>query len=570
MVSLNLIILITLSLLIKNSLCQNLPSSTTTSPTTPSPTEALTDAEGFILIYSVNYIFVLLNSISVVFILVRIYLRWRCNKRKFSMALRVPFYLALLDALLVILQFIDIIYPTIYLKILPQPYCSVVAGLNVAVFSFIRFMVAGIAISTYLRVCRSVYFDYGTYDWKIWLIAGVTSTLLACSGYKNYGPAKYWCASIISSKYVPIFSSILSISIYPTIYLKILPQPYCSVVAGLNVAVFSFIRFMVAGIAISTYLRVCRSVYFDYGTYDWKIWLIAGVTSTLLACSGYKNYGPAKYWCASIISSKYVPIFSSILSISVIGTCSFCYYNTIMKIRYVRKDTPEISNSGINCSSVEKNERIEARVTRKVAGYILVFIIQWIPSIPYEVSTILNYGEIWTFLLIVASINLGGVGNAIFYVINEGWTSKGEDSTLDTELSTPRSASNKRIQTGKEEEEEEETIPESPNTLNKNNNLLRVPDFMLNWIPEWYLELMYRCWGDDPSKRPTSVELVNFFREITNFKLCKNFKLYRSNESTILNAVSHFFLKKKDSTTLNANTYDIDSKELLMRKRKRN
>ncbi|RHZ74848.1 hypothetical protein Glove_219g149 [Diversispora epigaea] len=355
MVSLNLVILITLSLLIKNSLCQNLPSPTTTSPTTPSPTEALTDAEGFVLIYSVNYIFVLLNSISVAFILVRIYLRWRYNKRKFSMALRVPFYITLLDALLVMLQFINIIYPTIYLEILPQPYCSVVAGLNIAVVSFIRFMVAGIAISTYLRVCRRVYFDYGTYDWKIWLIAGVTSILLAGSGYKNYGPAKYWCASTISS--------------------------------------------------------------------------------------------------------KYAPIFSSILSISVIGTCFFCYYNTIMEIRYVRKDTPEISNNGINCSSsinsVEKNERIEARVTRKVAGYILVFIIQWIPSIPYEVSTILNYRAIWTFVLIVASINLGGVGNAIFYVINEGWTSQGKDSTFDTESSTPSSASTKRIQTGKEEEEEE-------------------------------------------------------------------------------------------------------------------
>ncbi|RHZ83847.1 hypothetical protein Glove_87g81 [Diversispora epigaea] len=27
----------------------------------------------------------------------------------------------------------------------------------------------------------------------------------------------------------------------------------------------------------------------------------------------------------------------------------------------------------------------------------------------------------------------------------------------------------------------------------------KVPDFMLNWISEWYLDLMYRCWSDDPS-----------------------------------------------------------------------
>ncbi|RHZ78822.1 hypothetical protein Glove_155g7 [Diversispora epigaea] len=49
----------------------------------------------------------------------------------------------------------------------------------------------------------------------------------------------------------------------------------------------------------------------------------------------------------------------------------------------------------------------------------------------------------------------------------------------------------------------------------------KVPDFMLNWIPEWYLDLMYRCWSDDPSKRPTSIELFNLFDEITE-KLYNN------------------------------------------------
>src|SRR6185369_8941623 len=39
----------------------------------------------------------------------------------------------------------------------------------------------------------------------------------------------------------------------------------------------------------------------------------------------------------------------------------------------------------------------------------------------------------------------------------------------------------------------------------------KVPDFMLNWIPEWYLDLMYRCWSDDPSERPTADELTELF-----------------------------------------------------------
>ncbi|RHZ84201.1 hypothetical protein Glove_84g122 [Diversispora epigaea] len=42
----------------------------------------------------------------------------------------------------------------------------------------------------------------------------------------------------------------------------------------------------------------------------------------------------------------------------------------------------------------------------------------------------------------------------------------------------------------------------------------KVPDFMLNWIPEWYLDLMYRCWSDDPSERPIAAELVDLFNDV--------------------------------------------------------
>ncbi|RHZ85827.1 hypothetical protein Glove_60g159 [Diversispora epigaea] len=49
----------------------------------------------------------------------------------------------------------------------------------------------------------------------------------------------------------------------------------------------------------------------------------------------------------------------------------------------------------------------------------------------------------------------------------------------------------------------------------------KVPDFILNWIPEWYLDLMYRCWSDDPSERPTTYELADLFYD-TSVKLYDN------------------------------------------------
>ncbi|RHZ82478.1 hypothetical protein Glove_109g249 [Diversispora epigaea] len=37
----------------------------------------------------------------------------------------------------------------------------------------------------------------------------------------------------------------------------------------------------------------------------------------------------------------------------------------------------------------------------------------------------------------------------------------------------------------------------------------KVPDIMLNLIPKRHLDLMYRCWDDDPSKRPNYQELAD-------------------------------------------------------------
>ncbi|RHZ86566.1 hypothetical protein Glove_49g26 [Diversispora epigaea] len=44
----------------------------------------------------------------------------------------------------------------------------------------------------------------------------------------------------------------------------------------------------------------------------------------------------------------------------------------------------------------------------------------------------------------------------------------------------------------------------------------RVPDIMLNFTPKWFLNLMYQCWDDDPSKRPTTQELNDVLLDLCN------------------------------------------------------
>ncbi|RHZ85784.1 hypothetical protein Glove_60g110 [Diversispora epigaea] len=50
----------------------------------------------------------------------------------------------------------------------------------------------------------------------------------------------------------------------------------------------------------------------------------------------------------------------------------------------------------------------------------------------------------------------------------------------------------------------------------------KIPDLMLDWIPKWYLDLMYRCWSDDPLERPEAFELGDFSYEIHRKHLDNN------------------------------------------------
>ncbi|RHZ82484.1 hypothetical protein Glove_109g163 [Diversispora epigaea] len=116
----------------------------------------------------------------------------------------------------------------------------------------------------------------------------------------------------------------------------------------------------------------------------------------------------------------------------------------------------------------------------------------------------------------------------------------------------------------------------------------KVPDMMLNFIPKCYLDLMYRCWDDDPSKRPNSRELNDIISSWSSYEEFSDADLNRerinkSHEQKLLQSLYNFHpqscyisrhiytlyelrdsledIKSGKCADLNLCTYDTDSSE---------
>ncbi|RHZ71335.1 hypothetical protein Glove_259g34 [Diversispora epigaea] len=76
----------------------------------------------------------------------------------------------------------------------------------------------------------------------------------------------------------------------------------------------------------------------------------------------------------------------------------------------------------------------------------------------------------------------------------------------------------------------------------------KVPDMMLNLIPKCYLDLLYQCWDDDPSKRPTTREVIDTIISWKISNVIEEFidaddnreKMSRSHEQKLYRSLSKF------------------------------
>ncbi|KAF0538244.1 putative g-protein coupled receptor 21 [Gigaspora margarita] len=165
------------------------------------------------------------------------------------------------------------------------------------------------------------------------------------------------------------------------------PVQTCKIIAVVAIAFTLIHRLFVACIAVITYLRVCKQKACDTGRYDWKLFLPLVIVSSLISIAGLQTYGPVKYWCAAESKTMQQATITTSQNITIFPVTD-----------------------------------VELRVSVKVLGYILVFIVQWIPDIPYDMYQFYGTAHPWAYCFVVFTIIIGPIGNLIFFIINEGWS----------------------------------------------------------------------------------------------------------------------------------------------------
>ncbi|CAH1765133.1 17742_t:CDS:2 [Entrophospora sp. SA101] len=111
------------------------------------------------------------------------------------MSLKVPFYIACSNFLLLTDVFPQVYRLTIYRELWPGLACEVF-GAFIFLFMLLNILlVVAVSINTYIRICLKKNPSLGRYDWKLLLTVLIISLAIAATGIKKVGPDTFWCSS---------------------------------------------------------------------------------------------------------------------------------------------------------------------------------------------------------------------------------------------------------------------------------------------------------------------------------------------------------------------------------------
>ncbi|RIB30416.1 hypothetical protein C2G38_2026853 [Gigaspora rosea] len=235
----------------------------------------------------------------------------------------------------------------------------------------------------------------------------------------------------------------------------------CKVVGGLSFFGVSNNMSLVGSIALLTYLRTCKKWTIDLGKYDYKLFAIISLLSFTLTLIGVPSFGPSGYWCYTNQVNPTTPIIIIVLNFMIIFITVFCYIATLLEVNFRNRVVQKLGTSS-------RLSRLELIVARKITGYILIFILQWTPTMFYVIGQICGYDKTWMYTLTEVAGNSGGVGNMILFLINEKWRDN-FDSLHDNSNSNSNPTTNLNSKNLKEQSSSETLTERSDEYINDGN-----------------------------------------------------------------------------------------------------
>jgi len=195
----------------------------------------------------------------------------------------------------------------------------------------------------------------------------------------------------------------------------------CKVVSAITFYLLTMTGSLVSTVAVLSWLRIVQGRYIDVGTRDHRLLGTIAAVSCVPTLLALPSFGADTMWCFAEPSSLYLPVTAIAMHILGLILCAYCYTQTLTIVNHVQTesktehDTPQ-----------EFPLWIERRATRKVISYVLVYLLQLLPAYPYFICVALGRSEWWAWILMVVSLQIGGLGNALRYWWDES-VCEGED-----------------------------------------------------------------------------------------------------------------------------------------------
>ncbi|CAH1757708.1 13062_t:CDS:2 [Entrophospora sp. SA101] len=165
----------------------------------------------------------------------------------------------------------------------------------------------------------------------------------------------------------------------------------------------------------------------NYGRFDYKLFIVpigSAICSTIVARPTFRS---DEFWCYTSDEFTTIPKFLLAIDFIILVLTLFCYVSIIVRI---------------NSAELNNTNRSFLIASRKIVGYLTMYIIQWTPLMSYVIADILDQEYASVFFISVNFIAFGGILNMIQYVINEGWVNENKSGLSSLSSSTELTASN--------------------------------------------------------------------------------------------------------------------------------